>query len=71
MMAQAQLAIRDLASSADVARRSAELGKSITPSGVRAAALRGDLPVAAVVGKGQRLFRWEDVESFLAKRSAA
>lgn len=68
MMVQAQSGVRELASSADVARRAVELGKPLTPSGVRAAALRGDLPVAAVVGKGQRLFRWEDVEAFLASR---
>lgn len=55
----------ELLQAADVCR--AARGE-ITPSAVRAAALRGELPTAVQSIRGVRMFRREDVDQFLKRR---
>jgi DNA-binding transcriptional MerR regulator len=44
------------------------LDPPLTPAGIRAAANRGALPVAARTRGGQRLFSMSDIERFRAQR---
>jgi hypothetical protein len=44
------------------------LDPPLTPAGIRAAANRGALPVAACTQNGQRLFSMSDIERFRAQR---
>jgi hypothetical protein len=55
----------DLMTKADVSRVA-----GLTPAAITAAALRGDLRVAARTAGGTRLFASEDVEGFLRRREA-
>ena len=52
---------------------SAEAGSVLacTPANIRKLARLGKLPVAAIVGRGQRLFRRRDVERLAAARREA
>jgi hypothetical protein len=42
----------------------------LSPAGFKAAADRGEIPIAARTRRGNRLFRPEDVECFAARRAA-
>lgn len=56
----------ELLQAADVSRVSRG---EITPSAVRAAALRGELPTAIRSIRGVRMFRRADVDEFLRRRN--
>jgi len=55
--------------SADVARLANQRGDSLTPAGVRLAAVTGRLLTAATTAHGVRLFTRDIVEDFLRQRA--
>lgn len=59
---------QSLLTAADVARLP---GVELTPAGVKAAAARGELAVAARTPFGTRLFRLEDASAFATSRKAS